>query len=246
MREILSDLVAEEQSLDQFLQRINPREWRKTTVWHGWTIQETVSHLAASEEYAFNALAEGGSRVKSLDGFGSIDELNAAGLIKGESMRPQDVIEWWRGARAKVVEELSRRNASDRVPWFYGDMSAKSFATARMMETWAHGIDVYYAVGEEPEETTRLRHIAWLAWKSLPHAFKEAGEEYPEEIRAEFMGPSYAKWVFGPDGADNVIKGQAAEWCALAVDRADLEDTETLTAQGDLAQRALELVRVHL
>ena len=246
MREILSDLVAEEQSLDQFLQQINPRDWRKTTVWHGWTIHETVSHLASSEEYAYNALAEKGSRLKELDEFGDIDALNAAGLSAGLDMRPQDVIEWWRGARAKVVEELSRSSATDRVPWFFGSMSAKSFATARLMETWAHGIDIYYAVGEEPEETTRIRHIAWLAWKSLPHVFKEAGEEYPSEVRAEFRGPLYSKWVFGPEDASNVIRGEATEWAALAVDRIDLEDTQTLTAKGDLAQRALELVRVHL
>ena len=246
MREILSDLVAEEQSLDQFLQQINPRDWRKTTVWHGWTIHETVSHLASSEEYAYNALAEKGSRLKELEEYGDIDALNEAGLAAGLDMRPQDVIEWWRGARAKVVEELSRSAATDRVPWFFGDMSAKSFATARLMETWAHGIDVYYAVGEEPEETTRIRHIAWLAWKSLPHVFKEAGEEYPSEVRAEFRGPLYSKWVFGPADAANVIRGEATEWAALAVDRVDLEDTQTLTATGDLAQRALELVRVHL
>ncbi len=246
MREILSDLVAEEQSLDQFLQQINPRDWRKTTVWHGWTIHETVSHLASSEEYAFNALAEKGSRLKELEEYGDIDALNEAGLAAGLDMRPQDVIEWWRGARAKVVEELSRSAATDRVPWFFGDMSAKSFATARLMETWAHGMDVYYAVGEEPEETTRIRHIAWLAWKSLPHVFKEAGEEYPSEVRAEFRGPLYSKWVFGPADAANVIRGEATEWAALAVDRVDLEDTQTLTATGDLAQRALELVRVHL
>lgn len=246
MREILSDLVAEEQSLDQFLQRINPRDWKRTKVWHGWTVQEVVSHLASTEEYAHNALAESGSRLSDLAKYGSMDALNVAGILPGDAMRPQDVIEWWRGARAKVVEELSRLDAADRVPWFHGDMSARSFATARLMETWAHGLDLYEATGGEVEDTPRLRHIAWLAWKSLPYVFREVDEEYPTAVRVELMGPGYAKWVLGPEDSEHLIKGQAGEWCRVAVGRLNLEDAGSLKAQGRLAERALELVRAHL
>lgn len=246
MREILSDLVAEEQSLDQFLQKINPRDWNKTRVWHGWTVQEVVSHLASSEEYAYNALAEGGSRLSEVDDYGDIDDLNEAALQPGLDMRPQDVIEWWRGARAKVVEELSKLKPSDRVPWFHGDMSARSFATARLMENWAHGLDVYEAVNVEPEDTPRLRHIAWLGWKSLPHALSEAGIEYPEPVHVVLMGPEYSKWSFGPEDSPNVIKGQAGEWCRLAVGRINRDDIETLRVEGELADLALDHIRAHL
>jgi len=246
VRAILSDLVAEEQSLDQFLQRINPRAWQKTTVHHGWSIQGVVSHLADSEDYAHNALGEGGSRLSDIESFGSMAALNEAGIAKGAGMRPQDAIEWWRGARAKVVEELSRRKADDRVPWFYGDMSAKSFATARLMETWAHGLDLYAAVGEEPEDTIRLRHIAWLAWAMLPHAFGEAGLDYPEPVRLEVLGPQYSKWVFGPEDSGQVIKAQAGEWCRVAVHRLGLAEAGTIKTTGALAEQAVKVVRAHL
>ncbi len=246
VREILSDLVAEEQSLDQFLQRINPRDWQKTKVHHGWSIQDLVSHLADMEDYAYDALANDGARLADLEAFGSMEALNATGIAKGTGMRPQDVIEWWRGARAKVVEELSRKKANDRVPWFEGDMSAKTFATMRLMETWAHGLDVYAAVNEEPEDTTRLRHIAWLGWATLPHAFAEAGETYAEPIRLEVLGPQYSKWVFGPDSTDQMIKAQAGEWARLAVGRIDLADCDSIKTTGDVAERALQLVRAHL
>ena len=49
MREILSDLVAEEQHLDQFLQGLADREWKKKTPAEGWTIKDQVSHLAHVE-----------------------------------------------------------------------------------------------------------------------------------------------------------------------------------------------------
>jgi len=107
VREILSDLVAEQQYQDQFLQKTNIRDWKLKTPTPGWTIQDTVSHLASFEEYAYNALEEGGSRLAEASQYGTHAEFTLAALIPGRAMRPQDVIEWWREARAKVVVHLA-------------------------------------------------------------------------------------------------------------------------------------------
>ena len=225
MREILSDLVAEEQHLDQFLQGLSTREWKKKTPAPGWTIQDQVSHLA------------------HLEGFAA------------------EVIELWRHGRADVVEALSRMLATDRIPWICGEMSARSFATMRLMETWAHGIDIKVAILgrmtpipeddlEEDEEdpiadTPRLRHIAWLGQKSLPFAFEQAGETYPSQgIRVELMGPKYAAWRFGPEDTDQVIRGMAADWCRVVVRRQPASETG-LKAVGASAERALEIARAY-
>lgn len=245
MREILSDLVAEQQYQDQFLQKTNIRDWKKKTPFTGWTIHDTVGHLAASEGYAYNALEEGGSRLDEASQYETFNEFYAAGFQPGRSMRPQDVIEWWREARAKVVDSLSRTSPSQRVPWFAGDMSAKTFATARLMETWTHGLDIHTTMDSEPDDTPRLRHIAWLAWKTLPHAFEDAGQPYEAPVRVEVIGPAYAKYVFGPADTDQVIKGTAGDWCRVAVRRRSPDDTN-LKAQGQVAQMALKVVRVFL
>ena len=246
MREILSDLVAEQQSLDQFLQRVAIRDWDRATPAPGWSIRDTVSHLATFEEYAYNALAEGGSRRGEADRYPTYEAFTEAGILPGREMRAQDVIEWWRGARAKVIEELSRSAPDTRVPWFKGDMSAKTFATTRLMETWAHGLDVYSSLDEECEDTIRLRHIAWLGWKSLPYAFELAGKEYSKPVRIEVPGPQWSKWVFGPEDTDQVIKGQAGEWCRVAVQRMNPSDAESLKAQGDVAETALLVARAYM
>lgn len=245
MREILSDLVAEQQYQDQFLQKTNIRDWKLKTPAPGWTIQDTVSHLASFEEYAYNALEEGGSRLAESSQYGTHAEFTLAALIPGRAMRPQDVIEWWREARAKVVDSLSRKSPSDRVPWFAGEMSAKTFATARLMETWAHGLDIHKTHGAEPEDTPRLRHIAWLAWKTLPYAFEAAGQPYEQPVRVEVIGPAYSKYIFGPTDTDQVIKGTAGEWCRVAVRRRSADDT-ALKAQGAVAEMALKVVRAYL
>jgi uncharacterized protein (TIGR03084 family) len=254
MREILSDLVAEQQALDQFLQRISERQWNLPTSAPGWSIKDTVSHLAYSEQFAAKAIEDGPAIIKKAK-ITNIDTWNAIGVEQGREMRYQQVIEWWRNSRADVVDALSRMDGSERVPWVVGDMSARSFATVRLMETWAHGLDIKDAMeglltfDEEEDDpiadTSRIRHIAWLAHRMLPYAFSEAGEEFPKSgIRLELMGPRYARWVYGPEGAENVVKGIAGEWCRIAVRRLDYGAT-SLKAEGDDAETALRVVRTY-
>ena len=241
MREILSDLVAEQQQLDQFLQALRDRQWSTKTPAVGWTIQDTVSHLAYTEAFGAEVLAEGQARVDA-EKIGDIDEWTDRGVQQGRGRRHQEIIEWWRFGRADVVDALSRMIGDERVPWVYGDMSARSFATMRLMETWAHGLDVKEAIlgrntpleeppgeDEEPDplaDTPRLRHIAALGQRTLPFAFEQAGEEFPAQgIRVEVMGPLYAAWRFGPEDTDQVIKGKAGDWCRLVVQRTTLDKT---------------------
>ena len=113
------------------------------------------------------------------------------------------------------------------------------------METWAHGLDIHHAVGEEPEDTLRLRHVAFFCWKALPWAFESAGEAYAEPVRLELRAPEYHKWEFGPDDGEQVVRGEAGEWCRLAVGRLDASAT-TLEASGAVAERALEVARALL
>lgn len=246
MREILADLVAEQQGLDQFLQSIDYRKWPTATPAAGWTIHDQVSHLASSEELAFGAIDSGSTAVAAvIKEHGSIDSFTDAGVKRGREMRPGQVIEWWRHARADVVDALSRMTGKERVPWLAGEMSAKSFATARLMETWAHGLDIHAAVESEPVDTTRLRHVAFLGWATLPFAFEQAGVEYPAPIRVELRAPEYQKWIFGPADAENVVRGEAGEWCRVVVRRVEWSDTE-LEATGELAEQALQVAKAYL
>ena len=52
MQEILSNLVAEQQLLDQYLQSIPVRNWNTKTTYKNWDITAHVSYLAALENLA--------------------------------------------------------------------------------------------------------------------------------------------------------------------------------------------------
>jgi uncharacterized protein (TIGR03083 family) len=261
MREILSDLVAEQQQLDQFLQTLRDRQWSTKTPSKGWTIQDTVSHLAYTESVAAEVLADGRNRLDA-EKISDVEQWTEVGVSQGRGRRHQEIIEWWRFGRADVVDALSRMLATDKVPWIHGDMSARTFATMRLMETWAHGLDIKAAIlgrvtpleelPEDDEEyedpladTSRLRHIAALGQDALPFAFEQAGEVYPDKgIRVEVMGPLYAAWRFGPEDTDQVIKGMAGDWCRLVVQRTTPEETG-LKAVGEDAEKALLIAKVY-
>jgi len=246
MREILADLVAEQQALDQLLQRAPDRDWKRQTPAAGWSVQDTISHLAASEENALRAILGELNPAAEIEAAGGVDRFNQAGIEDGRSKRPPEVIEWWRHSRAAVVEALSRTSPQERISWYAGTMGARTFATTRLMETWAHGLDIVAALEREVPDTVRLRHIAWLGWKTLPFAFAQAGEEYEEPVRVELVGPGYARWVFGPEDSDQVIRGQAGDWCRLVVQRLPGGREKGLVATGPVAVAALRVARAYL
>ncbi|NNC75081.1 MAG: maleylpyruvate isomerase family mycothiol-dependent enzyme [Acidimicrobiia bacterium] len=254
MREILSDLVAEQQALDQFLQRANDRHWKLPTPAEGWSVLDQVSHLAHVDSFAAEVI-EGGQAVLAAAKVTDIDEWTARGVAMGKGRRHQEIVEWWRAGRASLVDALSRREAKDRIPWVLGPMSARAFATLRLMETWAHGLDLkdalvdYLKIGEEEDDpyadTPRIRHVAWLAHRMLPFAFADAGEEFPESgIRVELVGPKFSRWVYGSEDTDQVIKGHAGEFCRVAVQRLEADETG-LKTEGDSAETALGLLRAY-
>ena len=85
MREILSDLVAEQQHLDQFLQTLRDRQWPTPTPAAGWTIQDTVSHLAYVESFAAEVLAEGQERIDA-ENITDLDAWTAIGVRSAGQM----------------------------------------------------------------------------------------------------------------------------------------------------------------
>ena len=103
--------------------RSRAKDWEKPTPAKGWSIRDTISHLADSAELAGDAL-NGGDGIETYRTAPNLDALRQEAVKKGRKMRYQDVIEWWRGGRAKVVEPLSHMDADKRIEWIAGSMSA--------------------------------------------------------------------------------------------------------------------------
>jgi uncharacterized protein (TIGR03084 family) len=246
MDEAIAELAAEHAELEGLLGGLSDEQWRLPTPAEGWDVRDQVSHLADTNDICVDTVT-GGPRPLNEEAFRypSPEAFTQSGVDKGRAMAPGEVFEWWRTSAARNREVLQAKDARDRVPWGLG-MSAKMMATARMMETWAHAGDVRGALGLEPSATPRLRSVAFLTLRAVPYALSYAKVEQPAgTLRAE-LSYNGETWTIGPDDADNLIAGEALEFCRLGIRRTTRAKTTTLTAQGALADAALDNLRAFL
>ncbi|MEJ5375770.1 MAG: TIGR03084 family metal-binding protein [bacterium] len=243
MKEILDDLKAEQEALLELLLQLKDSHWDLPSPAQGWTLRDCVSHIAHIDEVAVQILKgdlsplEEAKRV--LMGF------NEIGVKRGRSMSSREILDWWERSRTEMLERLSGLDPKSRIPWFAMPMSAKAFATARLMETWAHGLDIFDAAGRVPKDTDRLRHVALLACLARPWAYQVNGLQPPSTaLRVELRLPSGKLWSHGPEDAPELIRGSASEFCRVAVRRLHYQDT-SLEAQGDEAKRFLQIAQTY-
>jgi uncharacterized protein (TIGR03084 family) len=119
-------------------------------------------------------------------------------------------------------------------------MSALSSATARLMETWAHGQDIFDALKLKRTNTDRLRHIAHLGVTTFGWSYINRGMEVPKkQVRVELVAPSGELWTWGPEGVEDKITGPAEDFCLVVAQRRHVDDTR-LTVAGDVARDWME------
>ena len=105
-------------------------------------------------------------------------------------------------------------------------MGAKSFFTARLMETWAHGQDVVDAVGAGRPATERLRHIAHLGVITRAFSYSNRGLDVPDvEVRVELVGPTGAEYTWGDVSAEDRVSGPLVDFCLVVTQRRHPDDT---------------------
>lgn len=248
IEKLVSELDEEQHSLQDLLAGIDEPDWLRPTPARGWDGRDTVSHLADTDEIAVDTVLGGPRSLnEEAQNYATPEEFTLSGCLKGRVMSGPAALEWWRTASAREREVLLEADPEKRVPWGLG-MQLPSLVTARIMETWAHGLDVRAALDGPPHDTdTNLSHVAWIGTRALPYAFSVAGREMPEgELRVELALPSGATWAHGPEGAANRITGSAAEFCRLFVQRMQRVETTALAAEGGLADAALDVARAFL
>ena len=239
-RSLLDDLAAEHLALDAVVAALAPEQWGLTTPSPGWAVRDQVGHLyyfdgtaslSATDPAAF--VAERDALIQSLADPAQLDA-HTLGFARGAS--PDELLAAWRTGRGDLLAALAPLGAKDRLEWYGPPMSAMSFATARLMETWAHGQDVVDAVGADRPASDRLRHIAHLGVRTRGFAYVLRGREVPAgEIRVELTAPSGETWEWGPPEAAAAVTGPALDFCLVVTQRRHPTDT-ALTITGPLAE----------
>ncbi|HUQ54162.1 TIGR03084 family metal-binding protein [Lentzea sp.] len=223
--ELLADLDAESRELDEL---VAGADWTLPTPARGWTIAHQIGHLMWTDKAAVLAITDP-EAFQAQPLAGDIVDRTAA-----EAAAMPDLLEMWRDSRAALQEHLAA--ASGKILWFGPPMSPASMATARIMETWAHGQDVADALGVVREPTARLKHVCHLGVRTIGFAFLLNGKAVPDvPVRVELTAPGGELWTWGPQDAENRISGPALDFAWLVTQRRN-RDELAIEAGGPVAR----------
>ena len=259
MDEVVADLAEEQRILDEVLGGLTEEQWSTPTLAEGWDIRDTVGHLADTDDLMFasttgeagsnlndiavDAMTEAGRDVSPED---RVDEFTAWQVGRVRKIPPLEVYAWWRSASARTRDKIASYDASQKYDWGGNKLSPLSLASARLMETWAHSLDIHGGLGRELPDTDRLRHTAHLGLRALPYALTLVGFEPPGPVRLELTSPSGEQWRLGPDDAPTVIRGAAGDWCRLVARRDRDGSAGRLQAEGPDAANVIKHGRAFL
>jgi uncharacterized protein (TIGR03084 family) len=240
---ILSDLAAEGDELDAVVAPLPGSEWARATPAAGWSIAHQIAHLAWTDELATLAASNPGQFERetsnAADVAGLVDRAAAAGAARA----PDELLAAWRSGRSAVIGALAAVAADTKLPWWGPPMSVISMATARLMETWAHGRDVADALGLTTRPTARLRHVAHIGVRTRDFAYRVNGRSVPAgPVRVELSGPDGEEWTWGPADAAQRVTGPALDFCLLVTQRRHRGDL-ALCAEGVDADEWLDIAQ---
>ena len=117
-------------------------------------------------------------------------------------------------------------------------------ATARLMETWAHGLDVADALGVTRPATARLRSIAHIGVRTRDFAFVINELTPPgDPFRVELRAPDGSTWSWGPAGCARSGSPGPPRTSAFWSPSAGRCASWTSRAEGDDAARWLPIAQ---
>jgi uncharacterized protein (TIGR03084 family) len=229
---LCDDLGAETADLVGLLAPLDEGGWDQATPAPGWSIRDQVVHLAFFDQVSARAAtAPDAFRVERDRALSGVDALVHSVTTAHRHLSGNDTLAWLQRARGGFIEAVRPLDPGTRVPWYGPDMTVASSVTARLMETWAHGQDVADALGVPRVPTGRLRHVAFLGVRAIPNSYRARGLPVPEAaVRVELDGPDGDRWDYGPEGAADVVRGPALDFCLVVTQRRHPADTGLQTA----------------
>lgn len=252
--DLCRDLAAEEASLDVVLSGLVNEDWHRPTPAQGWDVQDSLSHLCFFEEAA-------GLAVTDRAAFEAHRDRLLADLVSGAPETPDvalgrglgdpgALLERWRRACAAYIAAVTQADAAAetagtrlRVPWYGPDMSPGSFTTARLMETWAHGVDIRDALALPLEPSSRLRHVCHIGFGARAYSFAVHGMTDPgDPVRMEVEAPDGSTWAWGPEDATDRVTGPALDVALVLAQRRHRSRT-ALQVSGPVAELWLSIAQ---
>jgi uncharacterized protein (TIGR03084 family) len=221
--------------------------FQHATLFKGWTINDVIGHL-----HMFNVAAR--LTLEDARKFADFFAPVSADLKAGKSMLESQNV-WLDGLQGRALfdtwceecESIANIYAAtdpkQRITWAGPDMSARSSITARQMETWAHGQEVFDCLGQRRVDSDRIKNIAHLGVSTFGWTFINRKEEVPQPApHVVLTAPSGAVWEWNDPQDDNRISGPATDFCQIVTQTRNVADTSVKTS-GDIATRWMAIAQ---
>jgi len=241
---MVDDLSAESEALDALVAEIPPHQWVLATPAPGWTIAHQIGHLLWTDRVALTSITnEAGFGELVAAAQPTIDTFVDDAADELAELQPAQLLTDWRRTRNELHAALRAVPDGRKLLWFGPPMSAPSMATARLMETWAHGLDIADALGVPVPPSSRIKSIAHLGVRTRDFAFNVHGLTPPAEpFRVELTAPAGDLWTWGPEDAAQRVSGAALDFCYLVTQRRSPARLDVV-AHGADAQQWLEIAQ---
>ena len=236
-----ADFLDETKALGALLAPLPDTAFDEATQFKGWTVNDVIRHLHFWNRAAGLQLTDEPELVRILGAIG------AGGMRAVERevvpQAGQALREAWLETAGQIAALYETADPKARLKWAGPDMSARSSITARLMETWAHGQEVYDHLGVERIDQDRIRNIAHLGVSTFGWTYQVRRMEVPPALPyVRLTAPSGAIWTWGEEGAANSVTGSATEFCQVVTQVRNIADTR-LVVRGPVATQWMAMAQ---
>ena len=228
-------------ALHAALENAPAEAWVEPTQFKGWTFDDVLGHLYFFD-HASAIAARSRDEVQAL--FLDIQQAGATGVALIDYSRcwlqgcaGSALLERWHTQYQQLAEIYAAFAPGHRLAWAGPDMSARSFMSARQMETWAHGQAIFDALGIDRVEHDRLRNVAMMGVNTFGWTFKVNRLDVPAvKPYVRLTSPSGALWEWNEPSSAERVEGSAVEFCRVVTQTRNVLDTN-LTVTGDITRQ---------
>lgn len=241
------DFRAEAEELHGLLVTLDETDWERPTQFKAWTVNDIVQHLHDSDLMAAASVAGPGQFTRLRD---EIQAARDTGISRIQETRQRlghltgrRLLSRWHETMCQLCDKLSAMPPDARLAWYGPDMGVRMFATARQMETWAHGQAIYDVMGHQRQPTERLRNVAEIGVRTYGWTFVNRALPLPGPAPfVRLAGPSGAVWAWNDPVQDGCVTGPALDFCQVVTQVRNIADT-ALTVTGAAAVSWMSLAQ---
>jgi uncharacterized protein (TIGR03084 family) len=239
------NFLAESDYLHRALAPLSDADLTRRTLFKDWTIEDVVAHLHLWNHAAYLSLTDEAGFDRMLhDAIAHEGGHTAYQWVWLDGVRGRELVKAWHDYAMQTAEAFGAADPDRRLKWAGPPMKAATSITARFMETWAHGQEVYDLLGMDAERDDRIKEIAFLGVKTFGWAYRNRGREVPANAPyIRLAAPSGAIWEWNTPADDsNKVEGDALEFCKVVTQVRNVADTD-LSVVGETARDWMTIVQ---